>query len=69
MAKIIIKKELCKSCSLCISVCPKKILVLDDKLNKLGFLPVKVVNEKECIGCQMCVLMCPEACIEIYQDE
>ena len=69
MAKLIIKKDLCKSCSLCIDVCPQKILKLDTELNKLGFLPIMVTDESKCIACMRCVLMCPEACIEIYKEE
>ncbi len=68
MAKIIIKKEFCKSCGLCIDVCPKKILKIGKKLNKMGHPYIIAVDEKECIGCKMCVLMCPDVCIELYGD-
>ena len=29
-AKVVIRKDRCKGCELCISVCPKHILAIDD---------------------------------------
>ncbi len=69
MLKIIIKKDFCKSCGLCINVCPKGILVMDEELNALGYMPVKAVNQSKCIKCMRCVSVCPEACIEIYEED
>ncbi|MDP8215937.1 MAG: 4Fe-4S dicluster domain-containing protein [Candidatus Kaelpia imicola] len=69
MLKIIIKKDFCKSCGFCVNVCPKGILVMDDKLNTLGYSPVKVVGESSCIKCMRCIAVCPEACIEIYEED
>jgi 2-oxoglutarate ferredoxin oxidoreductase subunit delta len=69
MVKIVIKKDFCKSCALCIGVCPKGVLVLDSRLNEFGYLPVKVLDESKCIKCMRCVSVCPEACIEIYEED
>ncbi|MDP8253104.1 MAG: 4Fe-4S binding protein [Candidatus Kaelpia aquatica] len=69
MLKIIIKKDFCKSCGFCVNVCPKGILVMDDELNALGCLPVKVIDESKCIKCFCCTAVCPEACIEIYEED
>lgn len=68
MVKLVLKKDFCKSCQLCINFCPQGILELDQKLNKLGFQPVRVKDESKCKACMRCVLICPEACIEIYQE-
>ncbi|MBR4949809.1 MAG: 4Fe-4S dicluster domain-containing protein [Clostridia bacterium] len=66
MAKLTIRKERCKSCGLCIGVCPKKILALDENiLNEKGFHPVMITDEESCIGCAMCATMCPDVVIKV----
>jgi len=70
MAKIKISKDRCKACYLCITHCPKGVIVIDSKFNKLGVKPAKFKNskDKKCIGCNFCCLICPEVCIEGYID-
>jgi len=67
MAKIVIDRETCKGCLLCISFCPKGLIVIDSKFNKRGLKPAKFKQDKECLGCKVCTLVCPEACIEVYK--
>lgn len=46
MKKVIFNEERCKSCELCVSVCPKKILrISDDKMNEKGYKPLKYLNK------------------------
>lgn len=68
MAKGFVKisEDYCKSCELCISVCPKKILTIDsEKINTKGYYPVTVTNMDECIACASCAKICPEIAISI----
>jgi len=67
MAKITIDKDKCKGCLLCISVCPKGLISVDNKLNPKGVKPVKFKESDECIGCMMCAVICPDCCIEVYK--
>jgi 2-oxoglutarate ferredoxin oxidoreductase subunit delta len=67
MAKIKIKKEKCKACLLCIAVCPKGLIEIDNSLNKHGVRPVKHKKGLECIGCALCAIVCPDACIEVWK--
>ncbi|MFH0828541.1 MAG: 4Fe-4S dicluster domain-containing protein [Candidatus Omnitrophota bacterium] len=67
MAKIIIDLEKCKGCFLCVEACPKKLIKLDEKLNKKGVNPVKFSGEDECVGCCFCAMICPDCCIEVYK--
>ena len=61
MAKLIINEEACKGCSLCINVCPKKILQLHkEKLNTKGYHPISIIDMDACIGCASCARMCPD---------
>jgi len=67
MAKIIIKRGKCKGCLLCVSVCPKGLIVLDKDLNQKGVNPVKFKFTEECLGCSLCAVICPDCCIEVYK--
>lgn len=67
MAKVEINKEYCKSCRLCINVCPKQVLTVGKYTNKMGYDAVEMDAGKECIGCRMCATMCPEGAIEVYK--
>ncbi|MCX5701329.1 MAG: 4Fe-4S binding protein [Candidatus Omnitrophica bacterium] len=67
MPKITVDKNKCKGCLLCISVCPKGLIVVDKELNSLGANPVKFKTGGECIGCAFCALICPDCCIEVYK--
>ena len=67
MAKITIDKEKCKGCQLCAVFCPKKIIKMDEQLNKRGVHPAGVVDNDRCTGCGFCAIMCPDVCIEVYK--
>ena len=41
MPKITIDRERCKGCLLCISLCPRTLIRLDNNLNSRGVKPVK----------------------------
>lgn len=66
MAKVTFNEDRCKGCGLCVSVCPKKIVVMSkDRLNKKGFHPATVLEMDKCIGCAACATMCPDTVIEV----
>lgn len=67
MAKIEVIEKYCKSCSLCISACPRDILQIGSKVNEDGYEVIEMKENAECIGCKMCAVMCPEAAIEVYK--
>jgi 2-oxoglutarate ferredoxin oxidoreductase subunit delta len=70
MDKVVIRKERCKSCGLCVSVCGKKILKLSEtELNGAGYNPVECIDQEKCITCKMCAEICPDCVIEIYKEE
>ena len=62
-----IDKELCKGCEICISFCPKGVILQSDKLNQSGYLPALYNDNGECTGCAICALVCPEVAIEVYR--
>ena len=67
MPKVEINKEYCKSCRLCVNVCPKQVLFVGKYTNKMGYDAVEMDMDKQCIGCKMCATMCPEGAIEVYK--
>lgn len=67
MPKVVVLKDYCKSCGLCVDICPKKILQIGDVANQKGYYTVEVVNQDQCIGCTLCAIMCPDLALEIYK--
>ncbi len=69
MSYIIVNKEWCKGCELCVVACPKKIIALEEGFNSQGFHPAKLIDADKCTGCAMCAEMCPDMAIEVYKEE
>jgi len=67
--KLVIDKDKCKACQLCIFYCPSKHLKLSSKLNKRGVRFPELNPKTKCIGCGFCYLICPETCLEIHAKE
>jgi 2-oxoglutarate ferredoxin oxidoreductase subunit delta len=67
MGKLTFRQEKCKGCSLCIEVCPVKIIEFDSKLNVKGYHPTMVKDEKleKCIACASCARICPDLVISV----
>lgn len=66
MPKVTFRADACKGCSLCVSVCPKKILRLSpDTLNAKGFHPAEITDQEACIACAFCATMCPDCIITV----
>jgi len=57
---VVIDEQLCIGCGACVKLCPKKILVMDDKGGKC-----KVKDEDKCDRLRGCVRVCPVQAITI----
>ena len=66
MAKIEIDRNYCKSCGLCINVCPMKLIGWSSEAGETGFW-VEQGNAEKCTGCKLCAIMCPDAAISVYK--
>jgi 2-oxoglutarate ferredoxin oxidoreductase subunit delta len=69
MPKVVVLREYCKSCGLCVDICPKKVLKIGDSTNQKGYYAVVVVDESKCIGCAMCGIVCPDVALEVSREK
>ncbi|WP_029166196.1 4Fe-4S dicluster domain-containing protein [Aminiphilus circumscriptus] len=60
---VLINKGWCKGCGLCIAVCPKNVLELDDRVK------CEPVRMDDCIGCRQCENICPDLAITVKERE
>ena len=69
MSRIVIDSEKCKACYLCIKECPKHLIKISDKTNKLGDKIVEFNDSQNaCLGCALCATRCPDMAItEVYK--
>lgn len=67
MPRIEIDEARCKGCGLCTTVCPHTLLVLEGKLNPLGYPVVEIRNSEKCIGCALCARICPDVAIMVFK--
>ncbi len=66
---VYIDKELCKSCKICVHICPKNVYGITHRVNKKGYNYVEAVREDDCIGCKKCELSCPDFVLYIEKEE
>lgn len=64
---VMIDKELCKGCELCIPACPPRVLVMSAARNDRGEHYPELLDG--CTGCGACAYVCPDFCITVYQFE
>ena len=64
-----IDEDGCKGCGLCVSVCPKDVLEIAEKVNTKGYFPAYQARPEDCIFCATCCRMCPDVAITISEVE
>ena len=66
MEKVTFQAELCKGCSLCVDVCPGKIIALSKgEVNSRGYYPAGCIDQDRCISCAFCARICPDCVITV----
>ena len=69
---IIIDRERCKGCYLCIDSCPNRLIQISNILNAQGYYPVEFSHDGEkskgCNACATCATVCPDIAIEVYSE-
>ncbi|MCM2251963.1 MAG: 2-oxoacid:acceptor oxidoreductase family protein [Ramlibacter sp.] len=61
-ARLEITREWCKSCDICVKLCPERCLRLDaDRIAELA-------QADKCTGCRICEWVCPDFAIRVHLD-
>ena len=62
-----IATDRCKGCELCVHICPKHCLILDETMvNALGYHPIQLTDASACTSCALCARICPDAVFAVY---
>ena len=62
---LVIDRDRCKGCELCIPACPPAVLHMSQARNSIGFRYPELVPG--CTGCGACLLVCPDFCFDVYR--
>lgn len=57
--KILIYREWCKGCGICVEFCPRKALTMDNHLHP------QLTKPDECTSCGQCEFLCPDFAITV----
>ena len=64
MSHIIIDRDRCKGCELCVHACPQQILAMGNEINARGYFFASVAEPQRGIGCRLCCITCPDVAIQ-----
>lgn len=59
LKELVINRDWCKGCGICVAFCPKKVLELDKEDKSVAVRP------EDCICCKLCEIRCPDLAIEV----
>ena len=66
---VVIDRDRCKGCELCVVFCPQKVLIMENDYNIHGYRPVRLEeNGHRCTGCSVCALVCPDVAFIVYRQ-
>ena len=64
---LVIDRERCKGCELCVAACPRDVLSMSTEFNEKGYrFPLLAPG---CIGCRACHDVCPDSVFDVYRYE
>ncbi len=66
---IVVDKERCKGCGVCVASCPFGVLELSVEVNSKGYPVARMANPDACTGCASCAVICPDSVIAVYRQK
>ena len=66
---IIVDRENCKGCEVCLVACPTDVIRLASQVNRKGYHFAYMENPDACIGCANCAIVCPDGVISVYKKK
>ena len=65
---VVIDRNRCKGCELCVHACPQGVLRMDESYNVRGYRPVLLdESTHQCTGCAVCSVVCPDVVFTVYR--
>jgi Indolepyruvate ferredoxin oxidoreductase, alpha and beta subunits len=65
---IVVDKDRCKGCGVCVANCPNQIIALSKNVNSKGYNYAEPIKD-DCIGCASCAMVCPDGVITVYKKK
>ena len=65
---VCIEEQVCKGCGICVTTCPKKILVISESRNAKGANIVEQTDPEKCVNCGTCQDICPDLAIWVCAE-
>ena len=66
---IVVDKERCKGCGVCVASCPGDVLKLSAEVNGKGYPVAMMANPDARNGCASCAVICPDSVITVYRQK
>ena len=67
MAQVKFLEERCKGCGLCMTVCPKHLITISERINRSGYTVAEVRDMTDCTACALCAEMRPDVVISVFK--
>jgi 2-oxoglutarate ferredoxin oxidoreductase subunit delta len=64
---IVVDREKCKGCGVCVSNCPLQVIALTAAVNSKGYPTAHMALPEVCTGCANCATVCPDSVITVYR--
>ncbi len=66
---IVVDREKCKGCDICVVACPTGVIGLSRDVNAKGYHFAYMQNPDACNGCTNCAIVCPDGVITVYRQK
>ena len=66
---IVVDRERCKGCGVCVATGPCDVLALAVEVNSKGYPVAQMARPDACTGCASCAVICPDSCITVYRQK